>query len=258
MSRLHEPAGFQQFQAGFAARIRDPLHAPLPGQVPERRMRAYEELVFNNIQGFLLACYPISRKLVADEQWELVVRRFVIEHRCTSPLFREIPKEFLDWLGGKFDRFFPELPFLQEFMHYEWLELAVTISPDEIDLRQVDADGDYINHPPLLSPGAQLACYSYPVHLIGPGFQPQQPDGQLHCYLLYRDDDDRVRFIELNPVSARLVELLQQQEISGRDALLQIAAEIDHDDPDVLVEMGRAQLDALHRAGVILGTRRRS
>ena len=258
MNRSHESAGFQNFQAGFAARIRDPLHAPLPEQVPERRMRAYEELVFNNIQGFLLACYPISRNLVPDEQWNRIVRSFVIEHRCTSPLFREIPKEFLDWLEGKFDEFFPELPFLQEFMHYEWLELAVTISPQEIDPRQIDTEGDYINHPPLLNPSAQLACYSYPVHLIGPEFQPQQSNGQVHCYLLYRDVEDQVQFIQLNPVTARLVELLQQQEISGRDALLQIAGELNHDDPDALVEMGRDQLDALHHAGVLLGTRRRS
>ncbi len=258
MNRLPESAGFQQFQASFAARIRDPQRAPLPPQVPERRMRAYEELVFNNIQGFLLACFPISRKLIDDTQWERTVRRFVSEYRCLSPLFRDIPKEFLDWLGDKFDELLPGLPFLQEFMHYEWLELAVTITPDEVDPRQVDVDGDYLSAQPLLNPSAQLACYNYPVHLIGPGFQPQQPDGQIHCYLLYRDDEDRVQFILLNPVTARLVELLQQQEISGRDALLQIAADINHDAPAVLVEMGRTQLQKLHEAGVLLGTRRRS
>ena len=119
-------------------------------------------------------------------------------------------------------------------------------------------EGDYLSAPPLLNASAQLACYSYPVHLIGPEFQPRQPDGQVHCYLLYRNDKDRVRFIQVNPVTARLVELLQQQEISGRDALLQIAAEINHDNPDALVEMGRTQLHELHRAGVLLGTRRKS
>ncbi len=258
MNRLHETAGFKQFQAGFAARIRDPLHAPLPEQVPERRMRAYEELVFNNLQGFLLACYPITRKLLDDEQWDHIVRRFVIEHRCSTPLFREIPREFMDWLEDKFDQLFPSMPFLQEFMHYEWLELAVSITPAEVETFGVDEDGDYFNGVPVVNPTAQLACYNYPVHLIGPEFQPQQTDGQIHCYLLYRDSKDQVQFIVLNPVSARLVELLQQQEISGRDALLRIAAEIDHDEPDILAQMGRDQLQALHHSGVILGTRRRS
>jgi hypothetical protein len=249
---------FKQFQDSFAARIRDPEGAPLPEQVPERRMRAYEELVFNNIEGFLLSCYPITRKLLDDEQWEEIVRRFVIEHRCATPLFREIPKEFLVWLGDKFDQLLPSMPFLHEFMHYEWLELDVSISPAEVDLREIDINGDYIDAIPVLNPTAQLACYYYPVHKIGPQFQPQQSDGQAHCYLLYRDVEDRVQFIQLNPVSARLVELLQQQEITGRAALLQIAGEINHQEPDALVELGRNQLQEFLQAGVLLGTRRSS
>lgn len=257
MNRLPESSGFRQFQAGFAARIRDPQGAPLPGLVPERRMRAYEELVFNNIQGFLLACYPITHKLLDDEEWDRILRRFVNEHRCASPMFREIPKEFLDWLGDKFDELFPELPFLREFMHYEWLELAVSTTPAEADLLMVDATGDPCSGIPVLDPGAHLACYQYPVHLIGPGFRPQQADGMAYCYLLYRDGADQVRFMRLSPVSVRLVELLQQQEISGREALLQIADEINHDDPEALLEAGRAQLLALRQSGVLLGTRRR-
>jgi len=257
MNRLPEPAGFQQFQASFAARIRDPLGTPVPAQVPERRMRAYEELVFNNMEGFLLSCYPITRKLLEHEQWDQIVRRFVLEHRCESPLFRDIPKEFLDWLGDKLHELFPSMPYLQEFMHYEWLELAVSVSPDEVDLREIDATGDYLIGLPALNPSAQLACYHYPVHLIGVEYQPQQADGQTHCYLLYRDVGDQVQFVVLNPVSARLVELLQQQDITGRDALLQIAQEINHQDPEILVEAGREQLDALFQTGVLLGARRK-
>lgn len=256
MNRLPEPAGFQQFQASFAARIRDPLGVPVPEQVPERRMRAYEELVFNNMEGFLLSCYPITRKLLDHEQWDQVVRRFVMEHRCESPLFRDIPKEFLDWLGDKFHEQFPAMPFLQEFMHYEWLELAVSVSPDEVGHWEIDPTGDYLTALPALNPTARLSCYNYPVHLIGVEYQPQQADGQTHCYLLYRDTDDQVQFIVLNPVSARLLELLQQQEITGRDALLQIAHEISHQDPEALVEAGSEQLNMLHHSGVLLGTRR--
>jgi hypothetical protein len=258
MNRLPEGAGFQQFQAGFAARIRDPEGAPLPDQVPERRMRAYEELVFNNIEGFLLSCYPITRKLLDDELWNEIVRRFVIEHRCATPLFREIPREFLNWLDGKFGELFPSMPFLQEFMHYEWLELAVSVTSDEIDLKQTDASGDFLDAVPVLNPTTRLACYHFPVHLIGPEFQPQQSDGELHCYLLYRDVEDEVQFIQLNPVSARLMELLQQQDINGREALLQIAQEINNQEPEALIIAGGEQLKQLLQAGVLLGFRRMS
>jgi hypothetical protein len=257
MNTSRETAVFQQFQAGFAARIRDPQGAPLPAQVPERRMRAYEELVLNNIEGFLLSCYPITRKLLDDEEWSRIVRRFVIEHRCSTPLFREIPREFLEWMGDESDVLFLSMPFLYEFMHYEWLELAVLVAPDEAAPTEIDAAEDYTNAIPVLNPSAQLACYSYPVHLIGPDFQPQRADGHTYSYLVYRDAGDEVQFILLNPMSARLVQLLQLQETTGREALLQVADEINHDDPDSLVEMGLGQLQEFHQAGALLGTRRK-
>lgn len=255
MNALPETGGLRDFQAGFAARIRDPEGAPLPDGIPERRMRAYEELLFNNLQGFLQACYPITRKLLNDETWEQVVRQYFIEHRCRSPLFRDIPREFLDWLEPRADALFPGMSFLYEFMHYEWLEMAVSIDSTVADEAAIDPDGDLLTAVAVVNPTSRLACYRYPVHHIGPEFQPQAADGTTYCYLLYRDGDDRVRFIVLNPVTARLFELLGEGT-TGRAALLQIAKEINHQSHEALMESGLEQIKELHRAGVLLGTRR--
>jgi hypothetical protein len=53
---------FQDFQMAFAARLRDPRANPRPAGVPPRRMRAYEELLYNNIESFVGACFPISKR----------------------------------------------------------------------------------------------------------------------------------------------------------------------------------------------------
>jgi hypothetical protein len=141
-------------------------------------------------------------------------------------------------------------------MHYEWLELAVSISPAEIDQTGTDENGDLLSEQPVMNPTAQLAHYHYPVDRIGPDFLPQQADGQLYYYLLYRDQNDQVRFIQLNPVSARLIELLQRQEFTGQVALQLIADEINYKEPKALLEVGRGELEMFRRAGVLLGTRR--
>ena len=262
MNRLPDSArltgALADFQAGFAARIRDPEGIPLQAGVPERRMQVYEELLFNNLKGFLLSCYPISRDILGESRWNEVARAYFKQHRCETPLFREIPKEFLQWLEGKVEDLFPDLPFLYEFMHYEWLELAVTVAADELGSQTMDSSDDLMDAEPVFNPTAQLACYHYPVHRIGPDFLPQQPDGQLYCFLLYRDHDDQVQFIELNPVTARLVEVLQQSAMTGREALMQIAEEINHPDSDSLVLAGAEQLEGLRRSGVLMGTRYRS
>lgn len=256
MNRSPDNRDFRAFQAEFAARIRDPRGQPRPQGVPARRMRVYEDVLFNNLEGFLLACFPITRKLLGIRAWRKTARQFFAEHRCHSPLFRDIPGEFLAWMEGSADQLFPKRPYLYEFMHYEWVELNVSICPDEIATSAIDPEGDLLVGRPILNPAAQLACYHYPVHRIGPRFKPTGQDGQTYCYLIYRDGEDSVQFIVLNPVSARLLEIVQAGCESGRAALLQIAQELNNDHPENIVEMGKTLLESLRHAGAVLGTGR--
>ena len=253
-----EPMHFTEYQTAFAARIRDPRAAPRPRGAPARRMRVYEELLYNNLEGFLLAGYPITRLLLGARAWKQTVRRFFAEHRCHSPLFRDIPKAFLDWMETRHAQLFPDLPFLAEFMHYEWLELSVSVTPDEPDMAAVEPDGDLLTGRPALNPSARLACYRYPVHRIGPQFTPGAPDGQTWCYLLHRDEKDDVRFTVLNPVAARLVELIREARPRGCEALARIAAELNQPCSDSFIEAGHHLLRELRQSGALLGTWRTS
>jgi len=255
---LPEPMHFSDYQAAFAARIRDPKQAARPPGASAKRMRVYEELLINNLESFLLACYPITRKILGARAWKQAVRRFFSEQRSHSPLFRDIPKAFLDWLETRHSDLFPALPFLAEFMHYEWLELAVSIVPDETDPDAVDPDGDLLQGRPALHPTARLACYQYPVHRIGPRFKPSEPDTEAHCYLLFRAEDaagqDEVRFILLNPLSAQLLALLRDQQPSGREALAHLAGQNDPTHYEALIQHGGELLRDLRTQGALLGT----
>ena len=253
-----EPMPFSDYQAAFAARIRDPGGAPLPPGAPARRMRVYQELLFNNLEGFLLACYPVSRELLGARAWKRTLRRFFQEHRCHSPLFRDIPRAFLDWMREHGQALFPAWPFLGELLHYEWLELAVSIAPDAVEAAAVDPAGDLLAGRPALAPGTRLACYRYPVHRIGRRHKPAAPDPQAHCYLLYRDAEDTVRFIHLNPLSARLLELLRGEgegrQPTGREALVRLAGETGGDADERFIHFGGELLRDLREQGALLGT----
>jgi hypothetical protein len=253
MHPLHDVPDFMSFQAAFAARIRDPDGQPTPRGVNPRRMQVYEDLLFNNLDGFLRACYPVTHDMLGEQAWQGTVRRFLSEHRCQSQLFREIPSEFLTWMESRATALFPERPFLHEFMHYEWLEMIVSISPDEDASKALDPVGDLLSAVPILDCSVRLSCYQYPVHRIGPDFQPREADGQQYCFLVFRDGNDVVRFIALNPVAARMVEILAECRCSGRDVLLQVARELGRQDTSHMVEMGRTLLADLRRTGVIVG-----
>lgn len=251
-----ESTDFRSFQNAFAARIRDPRGQARPAGVPARRMRVYEQLLFNNLEGFLLACFPITRRILGARAWRTLVRGFFVEHRCESPLFRDIPAQFLAWLEPRAAALQPRRPWLYEFMHYEWLELVVS-ADDAKERDDVDARGDLLTQRPVLHPTARIARYRYPVHSIAPGRGRCRPDATGYAYLVFRDGTDTVRFIRLNQLSARLLELLRDGDLTGRAALLTIAGELRLDGA-ITTDAGKMLLEELRRAGAVLGTRENS
>lgn len=256
MNAAPDAGRLRDYQAAFAARIRDPRGRPCPRGVPARRMRVYEKLLFDNLNGFLLACFPVTRRLLGARVWRKAVRRFFAEHRCESPLFRDIPAAFLGWMRETAPQAYPDRPWLYELMHYEWLELAVMTDGADVEAVADDGEDDLLSGVPVLNGTARLVSYRYPVHRIGPRFRPTEADGGSYCYLVYRDDRDEVRFIALNPVSARLLALIGEAGLGGREALLKVAAELGRPDAGAVIEAGTALLKELRRAGALAGIRR--
>jgi hypothetical protein len=250
-----------QRQYEFAAHIRDPENHRAPHDIEDRRMGIYRELFYNNVEGFLSNSFPVLHKLMDDTSWHAMARDFYARHRCHSPLFLEIPREFLNYLeqdrGDRKD----DLPFLRELAHYEWVELALSVAEaGDVECRAREAapegsGGDLLDGSPVVSTLAWPLSYRYPVHRISPEFMPATPAEQTTYLLVYRDLDDEVGFIELNPVSARLFALLQEDRaLSGRQALEQIAAELQHPNPGVVIDGGRQILQEWRQRGIVLDT----
>lgn len=245
---------FQDYQYAFAAHIRDPRASPRPAGVPSRRMRIYNELLFNNLEGFLLACFPVSRAVLGARRWRKLVRAFFAGHRCRTPFFRQIPEEFVEWLRGVRAGHPEDPPFLPDLAHYEWVELALDVSPLEPDCANIDRAGNLLAGRPALNPVAMLLTYPYAVHRISSRFRPAAPDPQPTHLLVFRDLQDRIRFLVLNAVSARLVAILHHGALTGTEALEAIVRELDHPNPGAVMQGGRDILDSLRREQAVLGT----
>ncbi len=251
-------AGFTQQQYAFAAHIRQPDRNPAPEGIEDRRLAIYRELFYNNVEGFLSNGFPVLRELTDDDDWHAMVRDFFANHRCHSPLFMEISREFLTYLEQERGERENDFPFLRELAHYEWVELALSVAesdPGQID----DPDGDLLEGIPVLSSLAWPLCYQYPVHRISPDYQPDKPADQPVYLMVYRDGNDDVGFMELNAISARLFSLLQDDDtLTGRRALEQIATELNHPRPGVVIDGGREILQAWRQRDIVLGVNRPS
>ncbi|MDH5444953.1 MAG: putative DNA-binding domain-containing protein [Gammaproteobacteria bacterium] len=247
--------GFMKTQFAFASHIRNPQHNPRPSDVEARRMNIYSDLFFNNVEGFISNSFPVLRELHNDDSWMALVRDYFEHHRAKTPLFPEMPREFLYYLEHEREPQQSDYPFMLELAHYEWAELALSISDIESDL-DVDTTGDLLNGVPVLSPLAWLLSYHWPVHQIGPDFIPEQASDHPNWLLVYRDNEDEVHFMELNPVTARLLQLIpENSQLTSATLLQQIAGELNHPNPQTVIQGGLSILDDLNRRNVILGIR---
>lgn len=246
--------GFVRQQYAFAAHIRNPEKHPCPETIEERRMKIYRELFYNNVEDFIASTYPVLRQIMPDERWHAMIRDYFAHHLSHTPLFPEMPREFLKYLEHEREPQPDDPPFMLELAHYEWVELALSLLDEEVDDTQINVHGDLLEGKPVISPLAWLLSYRFPVHKIGPAFQPgEAADLQTHL-IVYRDAGFDVRFIEVNPVTARLLQLIASDDSqSGRMLLQQIAVELNHPQPDTVIQGGMRILDDLKKRAVILG-----
>lgn len=253
---MSERKRFQDLQYDFAAHIRNPQDAPAPADIEDRRMAIYRELFFNNLSSLLSGTFPVLKKVIGTSAWEGLVRDFMIEHRCHTPYFHQVSEEFLAYLQQERSSDNDDPPFLFELAHYEWVELAMTLEEDLEEHTDVDPAGNLLEDIPVLSPLAWRLGYSFAVHRISVDYQPSIPEDQPVHLLINRDDDDKVNFTEINPVTARLLELVEENQRSGREILEKIAVELGQQDATSTIQAGEKILTRLRNSQVILGTRK--
>jgi len=239
-------------QVEFSAYIRDPEHNPIPSDVKQDRMQMYRQLFFNNIDGFLAGNFPVLRKLLDDTEWVALVQDFFAKHKCESPHFSEIPEEFLFYLENERDTT-TDYPFLLELAHYEWVEMALSIAMDNsIEISKVIGVDYLLNKHLKISPLAWPLVYQYPVHKIGPDYIPLSAPTPTTFLVVYRNHEDDINFLEITPITYRLLEIIQAEEWSlTKKCLEQIAQESQHQNPEIIINGGVQILTDLYQKGII-------
>ena len=243
---------FQEYQQAFTAHIRDPRNQPRPKNVKAKGIDVYKEIVFNNLFESVSACFPVAQKVIGKRAWLKLVRGFFREHSSSTPIFRKIPEEFLAYLSN-INALTPENfpPYLTSLCHYEWIELLASTMADEANKRDINLTGELRLSQPAFTHTMQLLNYEYAVQKISPRYKPKEKvNTQL---LVYRNTDFEVKFIELNTMTYRLIEILKQDKLNCEQALTILAKEINQPQTESIIQFGLAILEDLRSQGVILG-----
>lgn len=216
----------------------------------EPAMQIYRDLFFNNVCGFIDGGFPVCAEIFGKERWRQLCRDFFRDHECVTPYFLKISEEFLTYLAGRANEF-TDLPYIAELAHYEWLELAVDVMDTDAGVAGVDSDADVMTSVPVFPAALASAAYQYPVHLASKdnsNIEPQ-PTG----LILFRDENDKVRFIHCNVFTLRLFEVLREGELTAGAALEAILLEAGMEPSAAALAGGEAILKDWRQQGLILG-----
>jgi hypothetical protein len=236
------PESLRQFQITYGRYLRAPAEQILPEGIPERRSEVYEGLLFNNICGFLDRCFPVTQSIVGAEKWRVWCRQFFKEWRSETPLFSQIPFEFVRYMSEMLIT--DSLPdWMPELLHYEWVELEVDVDNAE---RSASSLARY-----YVNPNARLLAYNWPVHRIRKDFQPTEPEASF--LVVYRDSNFSVMFSEINATTYALLSLIQEGYEQLPELFSVLAETIGHPDAEALMQFGVPLLEDLKRQEIILG-----
>ncbi|MFZ2405905.1 MAG: DUF2063 domain-containing protein, partial [Methylobacter sp.] len=135
--------------------------------------------------------------------------------------------------------------------HYEWVEMALSISKETVPAKPENLD----NLQSLriqLSPLAWPLAYQYPVQKISPAFLPETAPELATFLVVYRDRHDEVNFIEITPITYRLLQIIQEHDgMLTADCLKQVAEESQHPNPEMIIAGGLQILKELAEKTVI-------
>ena len=215
---------FQNTQLDFAAHIRNPERNSPPADIEPRRMAIYVRLFYNSSESICAKIFKKSKAILGHERWHELFRDFFHRHICSSPFFKDIPQEFIEYYGV--ERQTGQDPaFLSELLHYEWLKLYLDLD-DEVVPESVEAASP-LDAILMKSPLVHVLAYQWPVHEIT---EDDQPEAQPHTptYLLaFRDRLNRVQFLKSNRFTCELVDALTKPRLA-REALASVSHSNQH------------------------------
>lgn len=239
--------GFQDYQAAFTASLRRPTHCAPPRGTDRRRMRVYQQIVFNQFFGSVSACFPVLTSILGKHKFRRLVRLCFSQHRFTNPLFQSIPASFVDFLNANPT---PDLPpYTAALAHYEWLELALSReSAEQAMTSQVQALESPTLEPTLsmqvrLPAVYRLQQYAFPVHQLSRK-QPDLPASETYL-LVYRTRDMQIRFIQLNALTYQLLQHIHARTATAEQHLRHLSTFLPDLPIDTLLAFGLQTLRSL-------------
>jgi hypothetical protein len=209
----------------------------LPGITPGR-IHHYHRLISNVVQDTLRTAFPITVAALEVGQWDELVQDFFTEGIPQTPQVWKLPLEFYEYHAGQETGKKMDLPFLDDLLYFEWMEIEIHTMPDR-SYPEFLNEGDLFLDRLVFNPEYEIVRLEYPIH-IHPVSEALHMKGD-HFALLYRlPESGHVQFLGLSALNVYIITRLQEEKVALN--------EIKHEFARVAgIESGRYLDDALEK-----------
>ena len=203
---------------------------------PKGRYQVYRELVTERLVQTLQNISPVARAFLTEEEWWKILWDFLKKAKLNSEILREAAWELSQYLKTRPHPLKKKYPYLGELLEYEYLEIAMRFAPED--------EGKTERGKLRLNPAHVLATYAWPVHFISEEFKDPKriPRGQYHLLLWREPDTLEVKFMEVNPLVASLIQKLERKQAKPAELLTALAKANDLKASPEFISEGRALL----------------
>lgn len=226
------------------------LGPELPPGLDGTRLALYRRLVHGALDECMVSILPRTAARLGDRFWR-EVRLFYAERGPRTHYLRDVPTEFLAWWAGR-----PEPPadlpaYALDLARHEATSIEVGAALDGGGRPAVAALE--LGRPVVFQEATALRRYGYAVHRLPEDPEDRsEPEATPVALLAYRDAEHELRYLELSPVAAAILErllggaTLQEAIVGGATAG---GVPVD----DALLQGTAALLGDLAERGALLG-----
>lgn len=209
------------------------------------RLSHYRRLVFNVHYGILSQAFPIAQKVLGDK-WRPLIDEFLAQSESKEEEVWKMPRLLFDYvqvnpLGLKND-----YPWIEDLLLFEWTEIEIHAQPNvETPKYQTQID---TTRPLVINPYLKILQLQYPVHRDK--IETCEKLDKPIPLAVARDNQNRVRFSELNSFSLLILEAMQEGH-----SVLDIAKSMGNGTLDSKLESSLLQLsETLQKQSILLGS----
>ncbi len=174
-----------------------------------RRLAVYRSLVRNGLLSVISRLMPRTRarmNALCNGRFDADFARFLHERAPRTHYLRDVPSELFEWARPLWASDTQVPSYLIDLGRHELTAFAVASvgAPPEPPLAEIDFE-----RPVVLSLAMRLERYAWAVHELSEDPEALEPPLRRDIALVgYRDDEDAVRWLELTPLAAAILERL--------------------------------------------------